>query len=386
MKRFDVSAIPIGTCFSDKVYLDKNYIVLAPHEPVSVNLLERLSEWGYKSVVTNGTHESALAVANMTAADTTVTDAIVADKPESTPHARKAGSIQYYFDLIDSTQMLIDRFRDGAGLDKPSISRGMATCLEIVRAIGEEILRYPEYPFPIQDYLAVHMANCAIMTAAIGGYFSREESHLQELVEAAYLHDIGMAALPAQIYEKEDTLSPEELERIRSHPALGYQALKEASYSEEICLVALEHHEWLDGTGYPGGKTGSEISPFAQVVAVLCSYDAATSSRPYKEAVDSHAAISDMLRNGGKRYHTSVIKAFAHMTAAYAPGSFVRLSNGAAGLVIRANEGYPTMPTVRLLFDEHGEKVNTHRVVQTHSENGISVDHEIGPDELSYYY
>jgi HD-GYP domain-containing protein (c-di-GMP phosphodiesterase class II) len=380
MREFDVATIPIGTSFSNKVFLDGSYIVLAPHEPVTTGLLDRLAAWGYTTVFSNGANESE---SEAVAAERAIEKQ---EEAETLPAAEDTGGIRYYFELIDRTQTLIDRFRAGDGLNTSEIRASLQRCMEVVDEYRDEILRYPEYPFPIQDYLAVHLTNCAILTAATGGYLSREKSHKRLLVEAAYLHDIGMAELPADLYEKQDHLTAPELERVRSHPLLGYRALKQAEFSEQVCLAALEHHEWLDGTGYPSGKKGPQTSALAKVVAVVCSYDAATSSRSYKEAVDSHAAISDLLLKGSKRYHPSVVKAFAHATSAYAPGAFVRLSNGAAGLVIRANDAYPKMPTVRLLFDEHGLRVNTHRIVETHSDSRIAVDHEIGPEELSNYY
>ena len=382
MREFDVGTIPLGTSFSDKVFLDGSYIVLAPHEPVTPDLLKRLAAWGYATLFSDGARESeSEAIAAVKAIERKVTGAAASPSPFN-----DGGGIGCYFELIDRTQALIDGFRAGEGLSTSEITASMQMCTDAVGGYRDEILRYPEYPFPIRDYLAVHLTNCAILTAAIGGYLSREESHQRMLVEGAYLHDIGMAALPADLYEKKDRLTAAELERVRSHTRIGYQALSEASFPKQVCLAALEHHEWLDGSGYPSGKKGAETSPIAKVVAVVCSYDAATSSRSYKEAIDFHAAISDLLHKGSKRYHPSVVKAFAYATSACAPGAFVRLSNGAAGLVIRANEAYPKMPTVRLLFDEHGKRVDSHRVVETHSDSGIAVDHEIGPEELTDFY
>lgn len=365
-------SIEAGLCFSDKVFLDQNYILLAPYEPISEDLLARLATWGYSSVFSKGRMQ---------------------EVPKKVKKAEQAPvvdvetneSVEYYFEFIDSTQSMINNLRNGGELDRSTTAALVEKCIAIVRENKDEILRYPEFPFPSHDYLTVHLVNCAILAAATGGMLSKEDRHLSLLVEAAYLHDLGMTALPSALYEKQGPLTPEERQRVRGHTEIGHSLLADAGYPEAICRAASEHHEWLDGSGYPSGRSMKQISDLAKVVSVLCSFDAATSCRSYKEAVDPHTAILDMIGSGPSRYHPVVVKAFMHATAQYPPGTFVTLSDGSAGLVVRANENYPSMPTVRLLYDEAGIAVDDHKLVQTHWEHGIKVRQELKPEELTEY-
>jgi HD-GYP domain-containing protein (c-di-GMP phosphodiesterase class II) len=121
-----------------------------------------------------------------------------------------------------------------------------------------------------------------------------------------------MVRLPPQLYMNDKPLSLQDKKNILTHPVLGYNILREFSFPLPVCLAALEHHERVNGAGYPRTLQGEKISPYAKIIAVACSYDAVTSSRPYKEAKDHYSGMLDILRNTGKGYEDGVIRALVY--------------------------------------------------------------------------
>ena len=106
-----------------------------------------------------------------------------------------------------------------------------------------------------------------------------------------------MLRIPPAIYMKKDALTPEEKKAIITHPVIGFRALKAVEFPMSISRAVLEHQEKENGTGYPRGLTGDKISFYAKILAVASSYVAIVSNRPYRDALDGHAGIMDLLKN-----------------------------------------------------------------------------------------
>ena len=121
-----------------------------------------------------------------------------------------------------------------------------------------------------------------------------------------------MIRLPPQLYMADRQLSAQERKSITAHPVLGYNLLKERQVPMAVCLAALEHHERVNGSGYPRALTGDKISLYSRIIMVACSYDAVTALRPWKEAKDGYAGMVDLLKNEGKQYDDPVIRALVY--------------------------------------------------------------------------
>ena len=164
-------------------------------------------------------------------------------------------------------------------------------------------------------------------------------------------------------------LSPLQEARYAYIPKLP-SVLKEEQFPLAICLSALEHHERMNGTGYPRALTGDKISLYARIIAVSCSYDAVTASRPYKEAREGYEGMVDILKNEGKQYDDLVIKSLVYSLSVYPVGSFVLLTNAKLGQVIDVNPDNPRYPVVLVLGSKTPDGKET--IVQT-SETGVRI-------------
>jgi HD-GYP domain-containing protein (c-di-GMP phosphodiesterase class II) len=160
---------------------------------------------------------------------------------------------------------------------------------------------------------------------------------VKDLGEGAILHDIGKLFIPDEILNKNGPLTDEEFELVRRHTNDGFEVLRrKRSISLFSAHVAYQHHERLDGSGYPRRLTGDDIHEFAKAVAIVDSYDAMTSDRAYRSALPPHEAISILVRETGGKYDRDLVGRFMKLVAMYPVGSVVRLSSGEVCTVVNA--------------------------------------------------
>ena len=143
-----------------------------------------------------------------------------------------------------------------------------------------------------------------------------------------------------------------------AHTLLGYRILKGFSAPENVALAALEHHERIDGSGYPRGLSAPKITDYALIIAVACSYDAMVSRRPFQPGtLDGHATIMDLAQKNRKQYDEKVLKALVYTLSVYPVGTAVLLSNNSKGIVVKTDPAKPRCPSVQVLLDPDGKKL-----------------------------
>ncbi len=127
---------------------------------------------------------------------------------------------------------------------------------------------------------------------------------------AALMHDIGKIGIEEQILRKPGKLTPEEIEIIKKHPTIGNKIIAPITFLAPVAPMVLYHQEWYDGNGYPEGLIGEEIPLGSRIVAVIDSYDAMTSDRPYRKALPRDHAISELERGAGTQFDPNVVTVF----------------------------------------------------------------------------
>ena len=134
--------------------------------------------------------------------------------------------------------------------------------------------------------------------------------HLIDVSFGAYLHDIGKVRVPDEVLNKAGSLTDEEWNEMRRHTDYGAEMLREKEFLDGAAEIVRAHHERYDGAGYPRGLKGEEIPIGARVVAVVDSFDAITSARPYQKAQAKRKAIDELKRNSGTQFDPRVVRAF----------------------------------------------------------------------------
>ena len=163
--------------------------------------------------------------------------------------------------------------------------------------------------------------------------FDQLEDRLSILGLGLLLHDIGKLAIPLGILNKPGKLTPEEWEIMKTHPRAGVDILDGSRWSPLVKSVVLRHHERWNGSGYPDGKSGTEIHQMARIAAVADVYDAITSERLYAPARPAHEGVRAIIEGSGTLFEPSVVEAFCRVVAPFPAGTEVELSDGRTGLV-----------------------------------------------------
>ncbi|MBV9565871.1 MAG: HD domain-containing protein [Bradyrhizobium sp.] len=173
---------------------------------------------------------------------------------------------------------------------------------KILKAIKHSSLR--EWLTAVGCHHADSYRHCLFVTGfavAFAQHLGMREEDQRRLTRAALLHDVGKAFIPAEILDKPEKLTPEELAEVREHPRRGYQALAEqGGFPPEMLDVVLHHHELLDGTGYPNALRGNQISDIVRVTTIVDIYAALVEKRPYRMPYTHARAFGVMEKMGGK--------------------------------------------------------------------------------------
>lgn len=188
------------------------------------------------------------------------------------------------------------------GVDHLNSTQRLATALDgTLSALGRMIeTRDP--------YTAGHETGVGTLGAAIALQLGMDAAMVKLIRQSGEVHDIGKIAVPSEILTKPGRLSPLEFEMVKTHTLVGYDILSEASLPWPIAEVALQHHERLDGSGYPNGLHGDEISLPARIIAVADVVEAMTQHRPYRPGLGIDKALAEVTEGAGTRFDADVVK------------------------------------------------------------------------------
>ncbi len=150
------------------------------------------------------------------------------------------------------------------------------------------------------DYIYIHSINVASLCMSFAYHLKWDNSDLEILGEGGFLHDIGKTKVDLQILIKPEKLSESEFTEIKKHPEYARDILAKQHIRDELQKIAIEHHENIDGTGYPHGISNGQISKYGRLAAIVDAYDAITTDRCYNRAVNSYEAIQIMSKQTGK--------------------------------------------------------------------------------------
>ena len=158
-------------------------------------------------------------------------------------------------------------------------------------------------------YTARHQRRVTKLACAIAKEMSLPEWRIEAIRIAGLLHDVGKIAVPAEILSKPGKLSQYEFSIIKTHPEVGYEILKEIEFDWPVTQVILQHHERLDGSGYPAGLSGKDIILEARVLGVADVVEAMSSHRPYRPALGSDIALEEISKERDILYDPEVVDA-----------------------------------------------------------------------------
>lgn len=205
------------------------------------------------------------------------------------------------------------------------------------------------------DYIFTHSLNVTIYTLALSMKLKNlTQKQTEEIGLGAMLHDVGKMMIPTPILKKPSKLTTDEFDLMKSHAKLGFELLrKEHGLPLTAAHCAFQHHERLNGSGYPRGLKGNEIHIYGKMIGIADVYDAVTTNRIYRKAMLPHEGMGILYAGSGTEFETAYIESFRKAIVMYPTGLTVWLKDGRKGIVAEQNEHLSDRP-ILLILEEAG--------------------------------
>jgi HD-GYP domain-containing protein (c-di-GMP phosphodiesterase class II) len=230
-------------------------------------------------------------------------DSLVGEKP--VPGAERFAVLQVALAMeIERTSRLVDCGPYVALAEK--VGRDLTALLSASKVLPKDLFRLARHDFNT----FTHVTNVAAYSVILADRFGLcSADGLEQIATAAILHDIGKRFIPSEILTKPSRLDPHERDIIETHPQRGYEELcQRPGLNHDQLMIVYQHHERIDGTGYPVGIQGDEIHPWARMLSVVDVFDAMTGTRPYRRPATVQEAMNYIRQNAGTQFDREVVQ------------------------------------------------------------------------------
>lgn len=201
----------------------------------------------------------------------------------------------------------------------------------------------------VDEYTYKHSINVGMVASMIGKWLGYGPVELMDIALAGMLHDIGKSRIPLEIINKPARLTEAEFDIIKTHSRAGYEILSESTeVNFDVRFGVLEHHEWINGGGYPNGSSGKKIHEYARIVAVADVFDAITSNRSYKSKISPFRAAEIVMEESVTHLDPEIVQLFLSRISQFYVGNTVQLNTGEIGEIVMVNRYNLTRPLVRV--------------------------------------
>lgn len=328
MHLFSVSSLRPNMVLATNVFDDLGCILLGKGTILTEHYIRRLAECGVASVFIQDDN-SFVDIEELIAEDT---------RSEAVRVIRETFS----------------RVRAGRAIENDKIKRAVNNIMEEILANREILIHLAEIR-SVKDHTFNHSVSVSVLSLICGLSMGYTQFRLRELGIAGLLHDIGKSLVPPKLITETGLFGEKDMAEMRNHTTLGYNVLiKSPGLSPIPAMVAWQHHERHNGSGYPRGIRGSEIVHEARIISIADVYDALSTDRPYRARMLPHQIVELIEANRGTEFDPDIATEFILNLAPFPIGSTVTLNNGVKGTVIEVTKSLPTRPKVKILFDENG--------------------------------
>ncbi|MBN1759399.1 MAG: HD domain-containing protein [Chitinispirillaceae bacterium] len=207
----------------------------------------------------------------------------------------------------------------------------------------------------------IHSVNVSVLMIGFASALGYSRSELIDVGVGGILHDIGKIRFPGELLQKHGSCTRQELELFKKHPAMGIEIVRmsRTPVSPIVLSIIGQHHERINGSGYPEHLREKQIEPLAMVCALADMYDSLTCDGTYRRTYLPQEALALIFQGADEEIPRRLVEHFTKLLGIYPVGSFVKIDNGEMGVVIRNNRQKLLTPLVKILFDENGTLLAT---------------------------
>lgn len=337
MRLVPINCVREGTRLGKTIYNIEGRVLLSKDVKLTEGLINKIRENGIMSIYINDEYS-----------DSEIEDVI---KPEIRQRAIKVTKDNFK-GIVDSKKKNLNR--------KKAIEikyKSMEQIKVSVNHILDDMFNNKDLFINLVDiksydnYIYEHSVNVTTLALAIGIELNLDRDKLFNLAVGTMLHDVGKVLISKDIVMKNrEELTEEENEIIKHHTINGYEYLKDSININAVSrIIVLQHHEKLNGTGYPNKLKNEQINQLSKIVAVADTYDTLTSHTPNRPGISPNDALEYMMAYSGVYFEYNIIKAFMKRVIPYPVGTLVKLSNGDYGVVDSVVPDFPLRPKVRVI-------------------------------------
>lgn len=265
-------------------------------------------------------------------------------------------------ETLEETKHIFSRIRDEQKLDIDMVRKNVRDILPDMVRNNDVLMRLKQLE-ESDDLTFQHSLRVSMLASMIGKWLGYSKDELYNICEAGLLFDIGKMKIPEMLLNKQGRLDEQESDILKKHTQLGYTVLlRTPGVSQDVKFAALQHHERMDGSGYPLRLKTAQIHEFAKIIMVCDVYDAMISDRSYRPKLSPFEAAEYISWNSGNTLDSRICYIFLSNLAEYYIGKPCVLNTGEAGVVAYVDINYPTRPVVRVgnRFVDLAKDRNTH--------------------------
>lgn len=276
-----------------------------------------------------------------------------------------------------ATRLLMEDVRLGRQIDMPTVEN-------IVEMMTHSVFNNKDALISLlriknkDEYTFMHSLAVSALCISFGGRLGFDDDKIKKIGIGGLLHDIGKVRVPTEILTKPGRLTEQEFDIVKDHVRDGLAILRQTTEIDDdsLCLTA-HHHERLDGSGYPDGLRGDQISLFGQMAGIIDTYDALTSERCYKAATQPTEALRRIYEWSENYLNRGLVETFIAHLGIYPIGALVRLRSGFVGVVIDHGEKGLLYPVVRIVRDTRKQRLTEPFDVNLSNQNATGETDEI---------
>ncbi|TGB01287.1 HD-GYP domain-containing protein [Halobacillus salinus] len=255
---------------------------------------------------------------------------------------------EQYLEAVQAYKKWFEDWRGGTPVDISAVRKVMVPLLERAAQSNRDVFLLHHFSSK-DDYYYHHSVAVGLLSGYIASKMNYSYGDWIQIGLAGVLSDSGMAKVEARIINKTGALREEEFNQIRKHPTYSYRYVEKTPLlTQNAKLAILQHHERLDGSGYPLGLQQGKIHSYSQIIAVSDMYHAMTSERAYRKKHSPFRVLEEIQKEQFGRFDHTVVQAFIKEMTNYSQGTKVKLSNNQKAAIVFVESSHPTRPMVQL--------------------------------------